>query len=81
LAVVEINRMLSSMNDVAKNKNKNKSQRTWVGDCRTYARSLCVAKSCSLDFKHPIAYECLFPNLAPDMLPFAIAISPNEQNP
>lgn len=51
-----------------------------MGDSRSYIRPLRITESRPLDLKTAIAYEGLFAYFAPDMLTFAIAVSPNEQN-
>lgn len=43
-------------------------------------RSFYVAKFCSLDFDRRIAFDCLFSNFITDMFPFAVTISPYEEN-
>lgn len=50
------------------------------GESGNHLRPLCIVESRSLDLNTSIAHEGLFPYLAPDMLTFAIAIRPNEQN-
>jgi hypothetical protein len=67
--------MLSSVDDMAA-----KGQTADSEDWERYARSLGIAELCPLNFKSSVAHESLFPHLAPNMLPFTVAISPNEQD-